>query len=320
MMSDLIHIEMTLDEARETDRIIKRHINTTRYLLLDMRDRKGWKALGYESFGDYGKKSLGYEKAYLTQLADAGEISIQLGYDSEFAKANPTPPEKQLRPLKAVPEEDRKAIWDEATRKAEAEHAKLTAQRVEEAVMEWKQRSQELSDESNKCRLKIRDLEEQIDLLGSQPTPTHEIIEVIPSDYEAAKENAAKLKEAIKKLREKQDDLVQKQVKAKLKEREKEIDNLNHQVAEAESRLSSLRKHIDSYSSIERMTRLQREQVEKARSVIVELAANMEGFTRIENDKETDRLWFSLSEMFRNGAEAINSFLGVNSLSVNSEC
>ena len=35
--------EMTLDEARETDRLIKRHINTTRYLLLDMRDRKGWK-------------------------------------------------------------------------------------------------------------------------------------------------------------------------------------------------------------------------------------------------------------------------------------
>lgn len=97
-------------EARETDRLIKRHINTTRYLLLDMRDRKGWKALGYESFGDYGKKSLGYEKAYLTQLADAGEISLQLGYDQEFAIANSIPKETHLRPLKSVPESDRKAI------------------------------------------------------------------------------------------------------------------------------------------------------------------------------------------------------------------
>ena len=33
-MSDLIQLEMSLDEARETDRLIKRHINTTRYLSL----------------------------------------------------------------------------------------------------------------------------------------------------------------------------------------------------------------------------------------------------------------------------------------------
>ncbi len=38
-MSALIQLEMTMDEAVETDRLIKRHINHTRYLLLDMRDR-----------------------------------------------------------------------------------------------------------------------------------------------------------------------------------------------------------------------------------------------------------------------------------------
>lgn len=115
-----------LDEARETDRLIKRHINTTRYLLLDMRDRKGWKALGYESFKEYGEQSLGYEKAYLTRLADAGEISLQLGYDPELPIGNP-PPESQLRPLKSVPEDVRKQIWDEATKKAEADGDKRTA-------------------------------------------------------------------------------------------------------------------------------------------------------------------------------------------------
>ena len=104
------------------------------------RNRKGWKALGYESFKEYGEKSLGYEKAYLTRLADAGEISLQLGYDPELPIGNP-PPESQLRPLKSVPEEERKAIWEEAIRKAEEEGAKLTAKRVEEAVVDWKSKA-----------------------------------------------------------------------------------------------------------------------------------------------------------------------------------
>lgn len=140
-MSDLVQMEMSLEEARETDRLIKRHINTTRYLLLDMRDRKGWKALGYESFKEYGKQSLGYEKDYLYKLADAGEISLQIGYSPESTIVDSPPPESQLRPLKSVPEEERKAIWEEATRKAEEEGAKLTAKRVEEAVVDWKSKA-----------------------------------------------------------------------------------------------------------------------------------------------------------------------------------
>ena len=47
-------------------------------------------------------------------LVDAAEISLQLGYDAEFAIANYPPPESQLRPLKSVPESVRKEIWDEA--------------------------------------------------------------------------------------------------------------------------------------------------------------------------------------------------------------
>lgn len=114
-----------------------------------MRDRKGWKALEYESFVEYGKQSLGYEKRYIYELADAGEISIQLGYTQECAIAHSPPPESQLRPLKSVPEEVRREIWEEATRKAEEEHSKMTAKRVEEAVTEWKQRTEEFRAELN---------------------------------------------------------------------------------------------------------------------------------------------------------------------------
>ena len=110
-MNELIQLEMTPDEARETDRLIKRHINTTRYLLLDMRDRKGWKALGYESFKDYGEKELGYQEAHIYRLVEAAEVSLQIGY-SPIGESAP-PPESQLRPLKSVPEDERKAIWYE---------------------------------------------------------------------------------------------------------------------------------------------------------------------------------------------------------------
>lgn len=196
-MTALAQLEMTFEEARETDRLIKRHINTTRYLLLDMRDRKGWKALGYDSFGDYGKKSLGYEKAYLTQLADAGEISLQLGYDPEFAIANSIPPEGQLRPLKQVPESERKAIWAEATKKAQEENAKLTAERVAEAVQEWKQRSEEFRQESNARRRENRELKQQIELLESRQP---EVVPVIPSEFATLEDAIAAKKKELDRL------------------------------------------------------------------------------------------------------------------------
>ena len=118
-----------------------------------MRDRKGWKALGYDSFKDYGEKELGYKERHIYELVDAAEISLQIGYSAEdCAKAQPK--ETHLRPLKSVPEDERKAIWEEATRKAEEEGAKLTAKRVEEAVAEWKLRCDEFREESNERRKK----------------------------------------------------------------------------------------------------------------------------------------------------------------------
>lgn len=157
-VSTAARLEMTLDEARETDRLIKRHINTTRYLLLDMRDRKGWKALGYESFKEYGEKELGYQENYIHKLVNAAEISLQIGFDQDCTIVQPK--ESHLRPLTQVPEEVRREIWEEATRKAQEEGVKMTAKRVEEAVAEWKQRTEEFRAESNECRQTIRELEQ----------------------------------------------------------------------------------------------------------------------------------------------------------------
>jgi len=117
-------------KARETDRLIKRHINTTRYLLLDMRDRKGWKALGYESFVEYGEKELKLGN-FVYRLADAAEIGLQIGVSPIDENQ---PKETHLRPLKSVPEAERKAIWDEAIRTAEEEGEKLTAKALRRGV------------------------------------------------------------------------------------------------------------------------------------------------------------------------------------------
>lgn len=86
-----------------------------------MRDRKGWKALGYESFKEYGEKELGYQEAHIYRIVDAAEISLQIGYSADSPIGESLPPESHTRPLKSVPEDVRKQIWDEATAKAEAE-------------------------------------------------------------------------------------------------------------------------------------------------------------------------------------------------------
>lgn len=212
-MSSLMQLEMTLDEARETDRLIKRHINTTRYLLLDMRDRKGWKALGYESFKDYGEKELGYQENYIHKLVNAAEISLQIGFDQDCTIVQPT--ESQLRPLKSVPEEDRKAIWEEATRKAEEEGAKLTAKRIEEAVAEWKQRAQESQSESNERRLKIRELEQQLEL-AERAEPEVKVVEkiiekpMIPQEFSSLEDAIAAKRKDLENLDRNTQDAIQK--------------------------------------------------------------------------------------------------------------
>ena len=304
-MNGLIQMEMTLDEARETDRLIKRHINTTRYLLLDMRDRQGWKALGYESFVEYGKKSLGYEKGYLYQLADAGEISIQLGYSQESAIADSPPPESQLRPLKSVPEDERKAIWDEATRKAEEEGAKLTAKRVEDAVAEWKQRSQDWHhqylDERNQRRQVEFELSETLKRV-SEPT--------IPPDYESLKQNERELRSDLAELKHQQRELVQQQVVAKLKEREAELAELDRKVQRAESLLTGLQTQIDRYSMQQRELKVHLDTIENARVSMALLAANLEGFEAVIDPDTELRQWRALADMLRNGAAAIEYFIG----------
>ena len=219
-------------------------------------------------------------------------------------------PAAEQADLTPVDIEAERRARQEAEAKAEAE--RLRREAAEKVLFEEQQRCREFGQESNERRIKIRELTQQIDLLKAQPAPEPVTIEkiVAPDDYETAKATAEKLKADIAAMRKRQDELVQQQVAAKLRERERELDALERQAKQAEIRLQSLNKQIDSYSSIERMTRLQRDQIEKCRSMLAELAANMEGFDWLENDPKTDQLWDALAGMMRNAAIAIDMFCG----------
>lgn len=312
-MNDLIQMEMSLEEARETDRLIKRHINTTRYLLLDMRDRKGWKALGYESFVEYGEKELGFQKSHIYDLTNAAEIGLQIGFSD---KSENQPKERHLHPLKQVPEEERKAIWEEATRKAEEEQAKLTAQRVQEAVAEWKQRSQESLNESNERRKTIQELETQIDLLKSQPAPKPQVVEKAPDDYEAAKKQAAELQmqtQALQKqletLQKQQDKIINDQVKTKLQERETELNDMEQRKRFMEQEVERLKNYMASLDSDAKRNEVHQSVIEEQRLQLISLAAFLTDADPIR-DSDTIKKWRALAAMHRDAAHGIDAVFG----------
>lgn len=247
----------------------------------------------------FGKENLLYNNYRVENLAP----SIL------YALAAPSTPDSVIDKAVAKAEAGEKVTVSDV-KDWKALEAELEAERKAREIAE--QRCREFGQESNERRIKIRELTQQIDLLKAQPAPGPVTIEkiVAPDDYETAKATAEKLKADIAAMRKRQDELVQQQVAAKLRERERELDALERQAKQAEIRLQSLNKQIDSYSSIERMTRLQRDQIEKCRSMLAELAANMEGFDWLENDPKTDQLWDALAGMMRNAAIAIDMFCG----------
>ena len=125
--------DMTKEEALAVHATLKHHANAMRSNLLDMRDRNGWKALGFTSFEEYGEKEWGYSRTYINRLAKAEEIQKSLSVPIGTSEI----PESQLRPLSVIPEADRDAIYQQALKDAEAKGEKLTAAKVQDAVKDY---------------------------------------------------------------------------------------------------------------------------------------------------------------------------------------
>lgn len=300
-MNAMTQIEMTLEEARETDRLIKRHINTTRYLLLDMRDRKGWKALGYESFKEYGEKELNYQERHLYRLVDAAEIGMQIGTD----QLDSQPPESQLRPLTAVPEDVRKQIWDEATKKAEAEGEKRTAKHVEQAVAEWKQRSEEFRDDANKYRKMAREATQKAEQLQAALSLEQEAT-ALPHDYLAAKEKAGSLEKEIEKLKREQQSTIEAQVRAKMRGYQSEVDDMERRKAQIEESVQRKQAYLESLSSEVKRAETHMRVIDGVRQKLIGLSELLHDVEPI-TEPETVRNWNALAGMCDEAARAIRS-------------
>lgn len=171
-MNAILHNDMTRAEAETINRSIKDCITETRAMLLEMRDRKGWKVLGFASFEEYGKAELGYEQAYLYRLAQAAEVAARI---STIVENPSTIPVTQLIPLSRVEPELQIEVFQAAQARAETENSgKVTAKIVETMVQEQisrtkpkpRQQATETQDESVKPTNKA--IQEKIE---RQPQP-----------------------------------------------------------------------------------------------------------------------------------------------------
>ncbi|WP_422929336.1 hypothetical protein [Singulisphaera sp. PoT] len=119
---------MNVEEARATCDAIRRGLEDLRYLALDLHDREGWKALGYASWSECASGEFGLSRRHINRMIMAALIEREV----EPRRKAPCIPESQLRPLAAIPSDERAEVWQEA--QATAPQGKLTARHVREVV------------------------------------------------------------------------------------------------------------------------------------------------------------------------------------------
>ena len=273
-MNDLALPEMTATEAERTNAAIKAGITTLRALLLDMRDRRGWKALGYESFEEYGKAELDYGQSRLYQLAQAAEIQASIS-DSTKVEFRET----HLRPLAPLSDDERRKVWEEATKQAEAEQKKLTAKMVKEAVakleaereqdqqrfeltlkqgQEW--REQALAEKKAKSDAEQLAKTAQAEAATLRRTLSQEAEKLANAKLNELKHSIdtleidkAELAQKLKQLRKQQDETVETRTKQALQQQQDEINRKEAQLRQIEGRIDTLNSKLVKTSEQDRV-------------------------------------------------------------------
>ena len=132
--------EMGRIEAEAVTQAIKDNFDSLGAMLIQARDRKAYKALGYRTFEGYCKTEFGKSSSNAYRLIEDAKVVAQL--EAEIAKRYEEPvslniPSACLRPLKELPDigEKLKAI-DYAKKLATAEGEKATKKHLEIAVFQ----------------------------------------------------------------------------------------------------------------------------------------------------------------------------------------
>jgi hypothetical protein len=78
---------------------------------LELYERDGWKALGYDSWQDCVVKEFGKSKSYLYRQLAAAKVELLICPSSQVGEIR----EAKLRPLSPLPDEEKLRVWDQAT-------------------------------------------------------------------------------------------------------------------------------------------------------------------------------------------------------------
>ena len=203
------------------------------------------------------------------------------------------------------------SVVEKAIEKAES-GAKVTVADVKD----WKaeldaatQRCEEFRQESNERRKTIRTLEEQIDLLKAQPTPEPEKIIVAPDDYEIAKAKAAQLETELANLKKEQATLINNQVKAKLHERQAELDKLEQDKQLLDEVVSRKKAYLASIDSDIKRIETHQKVIEENRLHLISLAAFLSDEEPVQ-DADTRKRWNALADMLAEAMTAVRQYAG----------
>ncbi len=198
-------LDMTFEEAQAKHNELKSLYGAMRLLLLEMRDRKGWKALGFESWEQYGELEWGFTRQHLNRLATSAYIqNLVEPIGSEI-------PESQLRPLTSVPDEAKIEIWQQV----KSEHEKITGKVVQEAVDDWKEKNVITTDDvlCEKKSVAMGEPQTQVEQFSQE---WGALILESSAIIVAEQKKTADAKRQIKKIKAEQENLVQKGVETKL--------------------------------------------------------------------------------------------------------
>lgn len=221
------------------------------------------------------------------------------------------------------------SIIDKAIEKAES-GAKVTIADVRDWKAELeteKQRSEEFRQESNERRKTIRTLEEQIDLLTTRDRAMQDRLEqaedeiqrldklepekivVHPEDYETSKARLAELEAELVRVKKEQARLVNDQLKAKLNERARELEEIEQRKTIMEEQVERMKNYLASLDRESRRLEVHQKVIEELRLKLLSLAVFLSDEEPVQ-DADTRKCWHALADMLAEAMTAVRQYSG----------
>ena len=122
---------MTEAEARQAVEDIRAGLSGVRDKLLELREREGWRALGYQSWRECAQAEFGFGQSRVYELLNAAKTERNI---SAMAENQDPIPERQLRPLANLEPEEQRIVWQRVIEESHGNNGKITGAVVQRMV------------------------------------------------------------------------------------------------------------------------------------------------------------------------------------------